>query len=358
NNLNIVKLLVNNGADINAKDNEGWTSLHWAVQLGSLNVVKYLVEKGADVNALTADGRAPLDIAKEKFRGLSENEERNDIVQFLEKLNEKKEKPAQRKRRHHHGDHARHHMSRKPLAIDQSKIAASSGTRPSSWINDLFGWVKSSIGGLLSPKPFGISSTKDSISQVDAPMDVNGTVMLLDLLIRRVTGQKYISTIDQPISPLEAQGYALNITKGFEKVVEQAAKDSKISVHQLNIDFVGIQKEVTGKIMSGKFNEISGILKLYIKKACLGEEAGKLSPKKFDKFMALFNSRLNVVLNQPIQQMLHNGNGKLEVDGVKKQQMSLEPQSYLSNASVHSHSKVSTCLFKIGVTKLGGNINR
>jgi len=45
--------------------------------------------------------------------------------------------------------------------------------------------------------------------------------MLLDVLVRKVTGQKYISTIDQSISPLEAQGYALNITKGFEKVVEQ-----------------------------------------------------------------------------------------------------------------------------------------
>ncbi|WP_416603788.1 hypothetical protein [Wolbachia endosymbiont of Nasonia vitripennis] len=30
----------------------------------------------------------------------------------------------------------------------------------------------------------------------------------------------------------------------------------------------------------------------------------------------------------------------------------------LSNASVHSHSEVSTCLSEIGVTKLGGNINR
>ncbi|WP_353286572.1 latrotoxin-related protein [Wolbachia endosymbiont (group A) of Crataerina pallida] len=167
-----------------------------------------------------------------------------------------------------------------------------------------------------------------------------------------------MSTVDQPISPLEAQGYALNITKGFEKVVEQAGLKSGVLMHRLNIDFVEIQKEVTGKIMSGKFDEISGILKSYIKKACTGGEAGKLSPKKFDKFMVQFNSRLNVVLNQPIQQMLHNENGTLEVGGAKKQQMSLEPQSYLSNASVHRHSKVSTCLSDVGVTKLGGNLNR
>ncbi|WP_353278958.1 RHS repeat-associated core domain-containing protein [Wolbachia endosymbiont (group B) of Longitarsus flavicornis] len=247
-------------------------------------------------------------------------------------------------------------------AINVNKKITNSAARPPSWINDLFGWIKSSIGGLSYSQaalPEGTSSTttKNSILQVNAPIDVNGTIMLLDVLVRKVTGQKYVSTVDQPISSLEAQGYALNITKGFEKVVEQAGLKSGVSMHRLNIDFVGIQKEVTGKIMSGKFNEISRILKLYIKKACLGEEAGKLSPKKFDKFIAQFNKDL---LNQSIEQILHNRDGILEIDGVKKQQMSLEPQSYLSNASIQSHSKdkVSTCLSDIGVTKLGGNINR
>ncbi|MBR9982924.1 MAG: latrotoxin-related protein [Wolbachia endosymbiont of Homalodisca vitripennis] len=241
-------------------------------------------------------------------------------------------------------------------ATNVSEGATNSAAKSSSIINNLFSWVKSSIGGLLSSKSVGVSSTKDSISQVDAKMDVNGTIMLLDLLIRKVTGQKYVSKVDHSISPIEAQGYALNITKGFEKVVEQAGLKSGVSMHRLNIDFVEIQKEVTGKIMSGKFNEISGILKLYIEKACPSREAGcpgKLSSKKFDKFMAEFNSGLNVVLNQSIE---HNGDGRLEVDGAK--QMSLEPQSYLSNASVQGHSKVSTCLSEIGVTKLGGNLNR
>ncbi|WP_264736382.1 latrotoxin-related protein [Wolbachia endosymbiont (group A) of Rhinocyllus conicus] len=184
--------------------------------------------------------------------------------------------------------------------------------------------------------------------------------MLLDLLIRKVTGQKYISIVDQSISPLEARSYALNITEGFEKVVEQAAKDSKISMHRLNIDFMEMQKEITRKIIGGKFDEIPGILNSYVEKACPGREAGcpgKLSPKRFDKFIAQFNK---VLLNQSIQQILHNGDGTLEVDSAKKQQMSLEPQSYLSNASIQSHSKdkVSTCLSEVGVTKLVNNLSR
>jgi len=352
NNFNIIELLLDNNADIKVKDNEGWTPLHWAVSLGSLDIVERLVERGADVNASTADGRTPLDIARDKGY--------NNIVNYLEEeLNKEREKPAQRKRRHHHGDHNRHHMSRKPLAIDSSdqpEIATSSAIKPSSWINDLFDWVKGSVGGLLNSKPTlskETSSTSSPISQIDAKMDVNGTIMLLDVLVRKVTGQKYISTVEQSISPLEAQGYTLNITKGFEKVVEQAGLKSGVSMHRLNIDFVGMHKEITRKVMSGKFNEISGILKSYVEKACPGEEAGKLSLKKFEKFIAQFNKGL---LNQSIEQILHNRDGTLEVDGAK--QMSLEPQSYLSNASVHSHSKVSTCLSEIGVTKLGGNLNR
>ncbi|MFT4327658.1 MAG: ankyrin repeat domain-containing protein [Wolbachia pipientis] len=69
------------------------------------------------------------------------------------KDNEEKDRPAQRKRRHHHGDHNSHHLSRKPRAIDSSnqpEIVASGGTRPSSWISGLLGWVKSSVSGLVS----------------------------------------------------------------------------------------------------------------------------------------------------------------------------------------------------------------
>ncbi|WP_341823712.1 ankyrin repeat domain-containing protein [Wolbachia endosymbiont (group A) of Agelastica alni] len=335
---------------------------------------------------------------------------------------------------HYYHDHSSHQS---PIvdSSNQPRIAASSGTRPSSWINDLCGWVKGSVGGLFYSRAAlseEASNTASSIPQVDeqfakasvsssssststtlpsdgtdkkqenggffrdnidyvnanikqmrerqtpvkfkpsgvntilemgdhylSQVDFNGTIMLLDLLIRKVTGQKYISTVDQSIFPLEAQGYALNITKEFEKVVEQAGLKSGVSMHRLNIDYMEMQKEITRKVMSGKFNEISGILNSYVEKACPGREAGypgKLSSKKFDKFMLEFNSRLNVVLDQSIQQILHNIDGTLEVGDAK--QMSLEPQSYLSNASVHSHSKVSTCLSEIGVTKLGGNLNR
>ncbi|MFP3027447.1 MAG: ankyrin repeat domain-containing protein, partial [Wolbachia sp.] len=360
-----------------------------------------------DVGSEDFDEVQNLTVYKNSMRTLPDITRGKGHVKYLE------EKFEEENREHHRHNH----LSHKPPAIDSSnqpEIAASSGTRASSWVNDLFGWVKSSIGGLLSSKPVGISSTKDSISQVDgqfakasvsnssststtlssdgtdkkqesnyftsggfsrdnidyvnanikqmrerqtpvkfkpsggntilemgdhylSQVDFNGTITLFDLLIRRVTGQKYISTIDQSISPLEAQEYTLNITKGFEKVVEQAGLKSGVSMHRLNIDYMGMQKEITRKVMSGKFNEISGVLSSYIEKACPSREAGKLSPKKFDKFMIEFNKGLDITLNQSIQQILNNRNSTLEVNDVKEQQISLEPQSYLSNASVQGH---------------------
>lgn len=48
--LDVIALLLANGADVNAKDEEGKTSLQRAASSGSLEVVKYLVENGANVN--------------------------------------------------------------------------------------------------------------------------------------------------------------------------------------------------------------------------------------------------------------------------------------------------------------------
>ena len=46
-----VKLLIDKGADINAKSKNGGTALIWAAKMGRTEIIKLLLEKGADVSA-------------------------------------------------------------------------------------------------------------------------------------------------------------------------------------------------------------------------------------------------------------------------------------------------------------------
>ena len=51
--LPLLVFMAENGADINEKDEDDWTLLHYAAQKGHLSVVEYLVKQKADINAKT-----------------------------------------------------------------------------------------------------------------------------------------------------------------------------------------------------------------------------------------------------------------------------------------------------------------
>lgn len=56
----IVKILLKVGADVNAEDNSGWTSLMWASRNACKELVELLLEAGADVNAKDKTGLTSL----------------------------------------------------------------------------------------------------------------------------------------------------------------------------------------------------------------------------------------------------------------------------------------------------------
>jgi ankyrin repeat protein len=78
--VDVARFLVENGADVNAKNNDDDTPLHGAALNGYVDVARFLVENGADVNAKDKNGKTPIDIAREKGH--------NDIVKLLERARE------------------------------------------------------------------------------------------------------------------------------------------------------------------------------------------------------------------------------------------------------------------------------
>ena len=69
-----MKLHLDEGSDVNAKDEDGVTPLHWASSGDHKEIVELLIANGADVNAIIVSGRnqgkTPLDWAEEKTADL------------------------------------------------------------------------------------------------------------------------------------------------------------------------------------------------------------------------------------------------------------------------------------------------
>lgn len=74
-NIDVIKLLIVNGADVNKRNKDGGTPLHEAVKRNEVETIKALMEAGANPRLVNKDGQTPLDIAIKK--------ENKDIRQFL-----------------------------------------------------------------------------------------------------------------------------------------------------------------------------------------------------------------------------------------------------------------------------------
>uniref|UniRef100_A0A6U4U7T2 Uncharacterized protein n=1 Tax=Neobodo designis TaxID=312471 RepID=A0A6U4U7T2_NEODS len=74
----VCRILLDHGADVNARTDAGVTPLHCAAQYGHLRVVQLLVERGADSAAYTDRYELPLGLAREAFA--------SDVVVLLEPI--------------------------------------------------------------------------------------------------------------------------------------------------------------------------------------------------------------------------------------------------------------------------------
>ena len=69
NHLNVVRCLVDRGAEIEFTNCHGTTALHCACRTNSVDVVKFLLDKGADINLRNMGGYTPLFVAS-KFNNM------------------------------------------------------------------------------------------------------------------------------------------------------------------------------------------------------------------------------------------------------------------------------------------------
>ena len=64
--LAITKSLIAHGAEVNAKQQGGWTPLHETADNGYLEIARLLLDHGADANATNDAGTTPLKMAQDK----------------------------------------------------------------------------------------------------------------------------------------------------------------------------------------------------------------------------------------------------------------------------------------------------
>ena len=82
-----VKFLVEQlGADVNSRDSNGFTALHFAAARGDNDLIRYLVSKGADVKAVARSGQTTADMANGPVQRISPYLE---TVALLESLGSK-----------------------------------------------------------------------------------------------------------------------------------------------------------------------------------------------------------------------------------------------------------------------------
>ncbi|XP_064010530.1 protein phosphatase 1 regulatory subunit 16A isoform X2 [Pogoniulus pusillus] len=62
----VVPVLLDAGADVNARDSELWTPLHAAATCGHLHLVQLLIQRGADLLATNSDGNMPYDLCEDE----------------------------------------------------------------------------------------------------------------------------------------------------------------------------------------------------------------------------------------------------------------------------------------------------
>ena len=83
NQIEISKLLLDRGAEVNARQEGGFVPLHAAAQSGNLEMARLLMKHKAEVNAKSDNGKTPLALTREEGPEAGKKEDRKRVAEFL-----------------------------------------------------------------------------------------------------------------------------------------------------------------------------------------------------------------------------------------------------------------------------------
>jgi DNA-binding protein Fis len=86
-NIEIVRLLIDCGADVNARNEDGQTPLHLALHYEFFDIARLLLDHGADRDIRDDEDRTPFDIAMEVRTQIDDETEQREFNKALNKLN-------------------------------------------------------------------------------------------------------------------------------------------------------------------------------------------------------------------------------------------------------------------------------
>ncbi|KAH7642320.1 ankyrin repeat domain containing protein 24 [Dermatophagoides farinae] len=113
--MSVIEFLVDNNASIDECDNDLWQPIHAAACWGHIDVVEFLVQNGADLEAKTKNGETPFDICEDP-------DLKNRILQLKTEIDAKKAINSTRLRRSH-STNTRSHSIRRTSIREKSQIA-------------------------------------------------------------------------------------------------------------------------------------------------------------------------------------------------------------------------------------------
>ncbi|WP_108784670.1 ankyrin repeat domain-containing protein [Wolbachia endosymbiont of Bemisia tabaci] len=262
NELGIAQFLLDSGANINATNYKGFTPLYLASNDCHLDMVKLLLCRGADASIQSRYGKTALDVVGNSRKDECSSSEiqkiesvlssateadceakltsikagikdANDSTDFVSSAASLQLSPTKAIKIELEVSNTKNLASSTVNSsstlirenFEEVSSTASNAVKPSSFINSIFSGITTTISSLFSSAP-ALPPAQQSVDHLavspigSSQIDCNGTVLLTDVIVRKLTGKKYSKPLDD--SPLTTEKNKERKVSAIERNVKMA----------------------------------------------------------------------------------------------------------------------------------------